>query len=138
MYQRPLIIRLPDLAEGIYAFSGDVYEEQLEQFVSENSDTPSQNSGAGASYRLAQTNAWDGNRQYDFFFTNNSDQKVDSLTVTVSCNGTVTSIGGNVSGNVNGDTADITFNNFGNGIEGGATVGPIYVLVTGQGDFGIQ
>lgn len=138
MYQKPFVLKLEDLAEGIYAMSGDVYEEQLDEFVSENASAPSQNSESSAGYELTPSETWDGNRKYDMKFTNNSSEKVDSITVTVSCYGTVTSIGGNVSGVVNGDTAEITFNNYGNGINANETVGPTYVLVTGVGEFGIQ
>ena len=119
-YERPLVIAADDLAEGVFMSSGGTAGK------------------SEASYTLKQTNAWDGNKQYDMMFTNNLDKKVDSVTVTVSCHGKVNSIGGNVSGVIQGDTAQVTFNNYNNGIEAKATLGPIYVLVTGEGDFGIQ
>ena len=117
-YQKPLVLSNEDLAEGIYAASG----------------TPA----ASATYTLTQTNAWDGNKQYNITFTNNSNQQLDSITVTVNVSGNVTGISGNVSGVINGNTADITFNNYGNGIEAGATIGPVYMAVTGTGEFSLS
>ena len=118
-YEKPIVLTTDDLAEGVYAASG----------ASES---------GGATYTLKQTNAWDGNKQYDITFTNNSNEKVGSVTVTLKANGNVSSIGGNVSGTVSGSTASVTFNNYGNGIEANATVGPIYMLVTGNGDFSLE
>lgn len=138
MYRKPELIQFDDLAEGIYAFSGDVYEEQLEEFVAEETAPSAEPTAGGASYSLVLTNAWDGNKQYDIIFTNESSEQVDAVSVTVSCVGTVTSIGGNVSAALNGDTAEITFNNYGNGIPANSSTEPVYVLVTGDGDFRIE
>ena len=122
-YRKPLLFRVGDLAEGVYAASGDVAAQEV---------------GGSASYVLKQTNAWDGNKQYDITFTNHLDHKVDSVTVEAKAKGHVSSIGGNVSGVVEGDKARITFNNYGIGIEAGDTVGPIYMAVTGEGDFSLE
>ena len=113
MYKKPVILTNNDLAEGVYAASGSV-------------------SSGSSTYTLKQTNAWDGNKQYDITFTNNADHKLSCVTVEMKVRGTVTSIGGNVSGIVNGSTASITFNNYCNGIEANTTVGPIYMAVTGS------
>lgn len=121
IYEKPIVLLQNDLAEGVYAASGAPVT-----------------SDSGATYTLAQTNAWDGNKQYNITFTNHSSEKVDSVTVMLNVHGNVTSIGGNVSGAVNGNTAVVTFSNYGNGIEGGATVGPIYMAVTGTGDFSLD
>ena len=129
MYKKPVVMRFDSLHEGVYAYSGEEYEAP---FVAEE---PVE---IRASYKLVQTNAWDGNKQYDFIFTNESSENVESVTVTVRCNGTVTSIGGNVSGTIHGDTAEVMFNNYGNGIEANTTVGPVYVAVTGEGDFSLE
>lgn len=126
-YQKPLVMMNDDLAEGVYAASGTVED-----------GTQGAGTGPAASYTLQQTNAWDGNKQYDITFTNKKNEQVPSVTVTLKVKGSVTSIGGNVSGSVNGSTATITFNNYGNGIEANATVGPIYMAVTGTGDFSLE
>lgn len=118
-YSKPIAI-VADEAEGVYLSSGA------------NASTEK------ASYTIKQTNAWDGNRQYDMTFTNNTNEKVDAVTVKVKVKGEVTSIGGNVTGTVSGNTATITFNNYGNGIEANTTTGAIYVAVTGNGDFGLE
>jgi hypothetical protein len=60
------------------------------------------------------------------------------MSVTLTVSGKVTSIGGNVSGEINGSTATVTFNNYGNGFEANSTVGPIYMAVTGDGNFSLS
>ena len=124
IYQKPEVIGNQETAEGVFMASGTQAGAPEER--------------PAVDYGLSQTNAWDGNKQYDITFTNNSDEKVDAVSVTVKVNGNVTSIGGNVSGQINGATATITFNNYGNGIDAKTTVGPIYVAVTGTGDFSIE
>lgn len=130
-YQKPMALMNDDLAEGVYTASG------LGEFVEPGSSSSSETSSQKP-YTLTLTNAWDGNKQYDITFTNSSSEKVDSVSVTLKVIGTVTSIGGNVSGTINGNTAVVTFNNYGNGIEGDATVGPIYMAITGTGEFGLE
>jgi hypothetical protein len=72
-------------------------------------------------------------------FVNNSDNDVSEITVTVHCFGTVTAIGGNVCGVVDGDTAQVTFRNYGNPIKAHNTYSDIHVFVSGVGtDFGIE
>ena len=140
MYQKPVIIKLKDLAEGIYAFSGDVYEEQLQEFVADEPTSDVQSSGGSISYSVELAGAWDGNKNYDLTITNNTEETITSATITVHLIGTVNSIDGNVSASINGDTAEITFNNGGNWFQLGpnSSVGPIYVHVTGSGEFRIE
>ncbi len=122
MYRKPVILKTDDMFEGIYAESGAA--------VSSNNDN--------AVYSLKQTNAWDGNKQYAVTFTNLSSERVDSVSVTMTAHGDVTSISGNVSGTVSGGQAVVTFNNYGNGIEGNAVCSDIYMAVTGTGDFWLE
>ena len=121
-YRKPLLFRVGDLAEGVYAASGD------------DGISPQPN----AKYTLVQTNAWDGNKQYNITFTNLTDEKVDAVRVDLKANGVVSTVSGNVTGVVEGNVVHITFNNYGNGIDAGATVGPIYMAVTGTGDFSLE
>ena len=119
-YERPLVLNTCDLAEGVYAASGQ---------SSDNSPT---------SYTLDLIGQWDGNKIYQINFTNNTDEKVNSVTVILNVTGNVTGIGGNVSGSVSGNRATVTFTNYGNGIAAHATVGTDYMLVTGTGDFSVE
>ena len=121
MYNKPLILTNDDMAEGVYAASGNP-------------------ASSGSSYSLSLRNAddWNGVKDYDITFINNTSNAMSSITVTVKVNGTVTSIGGNVTGVINGTTADVTFNNYGNGIEANGTYGNIWMKVTGTGDFSLE
>lgn len=112
-YERPIVITTDGLSEGVFAASGE------------------------RNYSLKQTNAWDGNKQYDITLTNTSDKKVDSVSVTVKVKGKVNSIGGNVTGVVNGNTATVSCNNYGNGFEAGKSA-TFYMAVTGEGDFSLE
>lgn len=117
-YEKPVVLANNELFEGVFAASGS-YQPSYNQPV------------------YNQTNAWDGNKQYNVSFTNPTGEKVDSVSVTIPVNGTVTGIGGNVTGVDNGDgTWTLTFNNYGNGIDANTTVPDIYVHVTGTGEFG--
>ena len=130
-YEKPIAIAMGE-AEGIYAASGPagIGTTNVSDTVSNKDFT----------YRLSQTNAWEGHKQYNIWLMNNTDKEVKSITVTVNVSGTVSSISGNVTGTPNGDHADITFNNYGNGMSIGAntTVGPLYMEVTGSGDFSLE
>lgn len=127
-YSRPMTVVVDDVAEGVYLASG----------TAQSTGSGEDSAKEAASYTLKQTNAWDGNKQYDINFTNNLDKKVDSVTVELKVKGKVTSIGGNVTGTINGSTAKVTFNNYGNGIEAKASTGNIYMAVTGEGDFSLE
>lgn len=93
---------------------------------------------ASASYSYEVAGAWDGNINYNFYFTNESNDWVDKLTVRVPFFGNVVSVDGGVVGFVDGSELVMTFNNWGNGLSAGETSGSIYVHVTGIGDFGLQ
>lgn len=127
-YEKPVILENDMLAEGVYTASGD---------VADNTDQSGSSSSQSGNYTLKQTNAWDGNKQYDITLTNNSDKFVDSVSVTVAVKGNVTSIGGNVSGTINGSTATITSNNYGNGFKANESV-TFYMAITGSGDFSLS
>jgi prepilin-type N-terminal cleavage/methylation domain-containing protein len=86
--------------------------------------------------KIVMTNAWSGNKQYEMDFSNGTDKKLDSITVTLHYTGNLTSIGGNVSGHIkDANTVEITFYNYGNGIGANTTYSKIYVTATGVGDF---
>ncbi len=129
MYKKPIILHA-ELFEGVYAESG--YEEVVNDIPAAADEVESD------SYTLTQTNAWDGNKQYDISLYNNSDQRVGAIVAVVKVIGTVTSIGGNVTGIVQGDSARIIFNNYGNMIEPHTQYGPVYMAVTGEGEFGLE
>ncbi len=113
-YEKPIVLADSELSEGVFAASGG-YNSPV----------------------YYQTGSWDGNKQYNVTFTNSTNEKVDSVSVTIPVNGTVTGIDGNVTGVDNGDgTWTLIFNNYGNGIEANTTVPDIYVHVTGTGEFG--
>ncbi len=133
VYLKPTVIQSADLSEGIYAASGAANAG--------GNTTTSASSGSGASYTysLKQTNSWDGNKQYNITFKNNTDETINSITVTVKCHGNITSIGGNVTGFSNGDgTATITFGNYNNPISANSECKDIYTHVQGTGDFGLE
>ena len=116
------------LAEDVYAASGD---------AADNTSQAGNSSSQANGYSLEQTNAWEGNKQYNITLTNDSDKHVDSVSVTVKVKGTVTSIVGNVSGTVSGSKATITCNNYGNGFAAHAS-GTFYMAVTGSGEFSLE
>lgn len=120
-YTKPMILVNDDLAEGVYAASGDVIES------------------SGFSYSdLQLLEQWDGNKKYGISFHNDTDKKVDKVAVTLKANGAVTFVGGNVTGSVSGSTVTIVCNNYGNGIEAHSSVYIDYVLVQGTGAFSIE
>lgn len=119
MNMKPMMLVNDDLAEGVYAASGAAVKKDI-------------------TYSLDRCDAWDGNKNYYFSITNNSSKKVDSVTLTFKVNGTVNSIGGNVSGSVNGSTATVTYDNYGHGFEANSTVGNIYMHVTGVDPFSLE
>ena len=119
MNVKPMMLVNDDLSEGVYAASG----------------TPA---AAEVTYTLKESATWEGNKNYDISFTNHTNKKIDSVTVTLKVHGNVKSIDGVVSGSVNGSTATITFNNYGNGIEANSTVGPVYMHVAGVGVFSLE
>lgn len=123
-YQKPFVMMNDDLAEGVYAASGEA--------SGASSETPV------ASYSLSLTNSWDGNKQYSITITNNTDETLSTISVNLKVNGNVTGISGNVSGTINGSTATVTFNNYGNGIAPNATYSGLYMAVTGTGDFSLE
>lgn len=123
-YQKPLVLRLGDLAEGVYAGSGDEVVQDAENQSS-------------VSYSLSVAAAWENNINYDITLTNNSDEKVDNVSVKLKVNGTVTKIDGGVSGTISGNTATVTYNNYGNGIGPNATV-VCYMHVEGVGEFSLE
>ena len=123
-YQKPLVLRLGDLAEGVYAGSGDEVVQDAENQSS-------------VSYSLSVTGAWENNINYNITLTNNSDEKVDNVSVKLKVNGTVTTIEGGVSGTISGNTATVTCNNYGNGIGPNATV-VCYMHVEGVGEFSLE
>lgn len=125
-YEKPIVLDSDAVAEGVFMASG-------ENGPSQEDTTPQES----ADYSLNQTNAWEGNKQYDITLTNKSSQPVDSITVTLKATGTVTSVSGNVTGTVNGDTVTITCNNYGNGFAAGAS-STFYMQVSGTGDFAIK
>ena len=127
MYIKPIVIKNTELFEGVYVYSGD-------PVVDGNIDAPS------VTYSLGETHRddWNHVKDYRITFTNNSDQTLSSITASVKVNGTITSIGGNVSGIVYGDHADITFYNYGNAIAPHSEVVCDYVHVTGTGDFSLE
>lgn len=89
----------------------------------------------GYSYSLS--GQWDGNKNYNIVFTNNTDSFVSSITVAIPYHGTVYSIDGNVSGTVSGDGyIYVTCTNSGNGFNPHSSSGEIYSHITGSGDFG--
>ena len=139
-YEKPLILKSDDLSEGVFTASGYISDAVPTEATAGTGEVETPVTGtAASSYTLTETNSWDGNKQYAMTFTNNSDQDLPEISVIVSCIGTVTSIGGNVTGTLNGDnTATITFNNYGNGIARNGTYPDIYVAITGEGKFGIQ
>ena len=137
MYKKPEIKSFETLFEGVYAYSGD--EEILEEFVGGGTEhIPSAEGPAGKPYDLHLTNAWEGNKQYDIIFYNNGSEPTSSFTVTLAVHGDVTSIGGNVSGVINGDVAEISFENYGNEVAPGGDTGAIYMAITGTGDFSLE
>lgn len=127
-YEKPVILGNDMLAEGVYTASGD---------TADNTEQTGGSTSQAGSYTLTQTNAWEGNKQYNITLTNKSDKPVDSVSVTVAVKGNVTSIGGNVSGTVNGSTAAISSNNYGNGFKANESV-KFYMAVTGTGDFSLE
>ena len=133
-YEKPVAIVTNEISEGIYAASGAAVDSVTDSTT--NQETSS-SGNSSASYSLKQTNAWDGNKQYDITLTNQSDKKVDSITVTVDVVGNVTSIGGNVTGTVKGNKATITSNNYGNGFAAN-TSATFYMAVTGTGEFSLK
>jgi hypothetical protein len=123
-YEKPMILANEELAEGVYAASGD---------------TAVSTGSANVSYSLKDRAAWDGNRQYDIYLTNNSSETVHNASVTVSVNGTVTSITGyNLSVVRNGDKAVITYSDDDHGIAANTTTGAFTLWLTGQGDFSLS
>ena len=119
IYTKPVLLRNEDMAEGVYAASGDPVSQL-------------------SSYDLQLKSSWEGNKNYDISFTNNSSEKVDSITVTLKLIGNVTGIDGNVTAVINGNTATVSFDNYKNGIEANSTTAPIYMHVTGTGDFSVE
>ena len=117
--------------------------DQLDAAVTAFRNAPS--SGGGGSdeqdevYTLVLKGGWYGTKNYDITFRNLSDSKVSSITVELTAHGDVTSIGGNVSGERQQDgTWLVTFNNYGNPIDAHATLGPVYMVVNGTGDFYVE
>ena len=91
------------------------------------------------SYVMTNYDSYNGVKQYNLFFTNNTASHVDSMTVKIPYFGNVTSVGGNVSGVVSSDGyVYITFNNYNNGFNAGATTDGIYTTVNGTGSFGLN
>lgn len=127
-YKKPMAVIVDDVAEGIYLASGSA----------QNSASGSDGGNSGITYTLEQTNAWDGNKQYNITFINNTDKKVDSATVILKVKGKVNSISGNVTATLDGSRAVVSFNNWGNGIDANASTGSVYMAVTGEGDFGLE
>ena len=119
IYTKPLLLRNEDMAEGVYAASGNPVSQLY-------------------SYALHLEGGWEGNKNYTISFTNNSSEKVDSITVTLKLIGNVTGIDGNVTAVINGNTATVSFDNFTNGIEANSTTTPTYMHVTGTGDFSVE
>jgi len=120
-YEKPSVMELDSVSEGVYMASGAGSESDSSSF----------------SYSLNTTAAWDGHRNYDITLKNNTGSKVDSITVKVKKNGNVTSVGGGVTGAIEGDYVTITSNNWGNGFEAG-TSASFYVAVTGTGEFSLE
>ncbi len=117
---KPLVSAYLGVSEGVFAASGD-----------------SSGSGEGVTYTVNQTNAWDGHKQYDIYVTNNTSEKLDSVTVEIPVSGDVTYIGGNWNtAVVSGSVALLTSNNWGNGINAGDTI-QVYTEVMGNGDFSL-
>ena len=124
-YEKPVVVVADDVAEGVFMASGSA------------TATPDKTEKS-ATYTIVKTNAWDGNKQYNISFTNNTNEKLSEISVTVTCVGNVTSIGGNVSGEIYGNTAKVTFRNYGNGIGPHQSYNDIYMSVTGTGDFDVH
>ncbi len=101
-------------------------------------ETPTPTPFPESGYTLEQSSAWPGNKNYNIVFKNSSNEKVDSVTVTLHATGTITKIGGNVTGTINGNTVTITFDNYGNGLEAGAVTDSIYMHVEGEGEFSLS
>jgi hypothetical protein len=123
-YTKPMILTNEELAEGIYAASGDAVAGT-----------------AGVTYDLGALNAWDGTKVYNnISITNTSEQKVDSLTITLTIHGTVTSVisNGSLDVTVSGNKIIASTNNWGRGFEANQTVGNFYLYIQGTGDFSIS
>ena len=117
-YERPWVVSSSDYAEGVFAASGD-------------------ESISGISYTVKQTNAWDGNRQYDITVTNNTSRDVAEVVIAVPVYGDVSYVGGNWNSAVLEDSSvTLTFDNWKNGIRAGGSV-TVYTHVVGSGDFSI-
>jgi Tfp pilus assembly protein PilE len=90
-------------------------------------------------YYLQQTAAWDGHKSYALSLKNITGSQKESLSVKLTASGNITTIGGNVSGTINGDgTITVTFNNWGNPIQVDAEFQKIYMVIQGTGDFSVQ
>ncbi len=90
-------------------------------------------------YSLAKTNAWDGHVQYNVRFINNTDSKVNSISVSIPYYGNVTSVGGNANSyTISGDYITLTFNNWGNGINAHSQTDNINIELVGSGTFGFS
>ena len=133
MYQKPLILKCADLMEGVYAYSGDLTEEELQEFITDEpivEDT-------SVSYSIDSANYYPGGCNYTFTVVNYSAEKADSVVFTVRISGTIQSLGGNGSAVINGDTADIYFDNYGNGLEP-ETSYSFWMQAVGDGEFRIE
>lgn len=130
-YEKPVVLANDETAEGVYAASGAASADNAGNGAADNA------SNQAGSYSLKQTNAWDGNKQYDITLKNDSDEHVDSVSVVLSVKGDVKTIGGNVSGTVSGTKAAVTSNNYGNGFDAHTSV-TFYMAVTGTGDFSLE
>lgn len=120
MDKKPMLLVNEDLSEGVYADSG----------------TPAMTE---TSYQLKMYNSWPGGKSYKIAITNNSAKTVDSVTVTLKVNGTVTGISSwNVSVTLSGSTAKVTFNNYGNKLEPYKTYGELDMQVSGTGEFSLE
>ena len=128
MYRKPLIIKLNNIAEGVYAESGD-----WATGLPEGDHIPSQ----PANTPLYMVNSWPGGKQYDAVFTNDSNEVVHSLTFVAHIVGDVTAIYGNPSISINGDTVEFTMENPYEGYAPQQTI-TVWVQVNGNGDFYLE
>ncbi len=129
MYNKPLILTNDDMAEGVYAASGDPAS-----------------AGSDFSYTLIVRESSIGEYysrvSYGLTLTNNGSEAVPSITVTLSVTGDQVSgvfIDASApSGSVswNGSTAAFTFDNWGAGFQPGGS-GEVGVAVSGKGQIGL-
>ncbi len=134
-YEKPLIFESSDLAEGVFADSG-LISDVIEEPVPGTGEPPVQQDVPN-SYSVMQTNRWDIYAQYNVTVTNGSASHVDTVTVLIGTTGTVTEVTGNIASyEVGNGCVSITFNNYGNGFDGGAT-NTFYVQVAGSADVGL-